>query len=255
MTTISKILHIVELTKTKFFVDIGASCHTTASESELLLDHDGWSGLMFECDKNKYPIQQQKMIGRLATVIPVKVTPDNILNILKENNVPDGFYLTLDIDGYDYFVLDKILSVYKPQLIVSEINEKIPANIKFTVKYTEGYFWDGSHYFGYSLLMLEDLLKKYGYKIDSLDWNNVILVPGVQEESISDVYSKGYLNRVGRLERFSYNLDFEPVYGMNKEEQLEFINNKFKNFVNERQVNIGYQIDGSPISFRNYIIE
>ena len=60
--------------------------------------------------------------------------------------------------------------------------------------------------------MLNDLLKRYFYKINSLDWNNVILVPGVQEESIEDVYNKGYLNRKGRLERFSYNLDFEPVY-------------------------------------------
>jgi hypothetical protein len=154
----------------------------------------------------------------------------------------------LDIDGYDYFVLDKILSTYKPQLIVSEINEKIPANIKFTVKYTEGYFWDGSHYYGYSLLMLNDLLKKYGYKINSLDWNNVILVPGVQEEKIEDVYNNGYLNREGRLEKFSYNLDFESVYNMNKENQLEFIINKFNS-------NNGYQIDGNPVLPRNYIIE
>ena len=247
MTTIGKLLHIVENSKIKFFVDIGASCHTTASESEILLEK-GWRGLMFECDPNKYPIQHQKMIGKEATVLPIKVTPDNILNILQDNNVPDGFYLTLDIDGYDYFVLDKILSTYKPQLIISEINEKIPANIKFTVKYTEGYFWDGSHYYGYSLLMLNDLLKKYGYKINSLDWNNVILVPGVQEEKIEDVYNNGYLNREGRSEKFSYNLDFESVYNMNKEKQLEFIINKFKS-------NSGYQIDGNPILPRNYIIE
>jgi len=247
MTTISKLIHMVENFQIKFFVDIGASCHTVASESEILLEQ-GWKGLMFECDPNKYSIQHEKMIGKEVTVLPIKVTPDNILNILKENNVPDGFYLTLDIDGYDYFVLDKILSTYKPQLIVSEINEKIPANIKFTVKYTEGYFWDGGHYYGYSLLMLNDLLKKYGYKINSLDWNNVILVPGVQEERIEDVYNNGYLNREGRLEKFSYNLDFESVYNMNKENQLKFINNKFSS-------NGEYQIDGNTVLTRNYIIE
>jgi hypothetical protein len=190
------------------------------------------------------------MHGKKVTVLPIKVTPDNILDILKYSNVPNEFYLTLDIDGYDYFVLEKILSVYKPQLIVSEINEKIPANIKFTVKYTEGYFWDGSHYYGYSLLMLDGLLRKYNYKINSLDWNNVILVPGLHEENIDDVYSKGYLDKEGRLERFSYNLDFEPVYSMNKKDQLEFIINKFKFIPNN-----GYQIDGNPILPRNYIIE
>ena len=96
--------------------------------------------------------------------------------------------------------------------------------------------------------MLNDLLKKYGYKINSLDWNNVILVPGVQEERIEDVYNNGYLNREGRLEKFSYNLDFESVYNMNKENQLEFIISKFNS-------NNGYQIDGNPVLPRNYIIE
>jgi hypothetical protein len=42
---------MIEETRTKFFVDIGASCDTTASESEILLEK-GWRGLMFECDPN-----------------------------------------------------------------------------------------------------------------------------------------------------------------------------------------------------------
>jgi len=173
---------------------------------------------MFECDPNKYPIQKSNMMDKDVIVIPTKVTPDNILNILKENNVPDGFYLTLDIDGYDYFVLDKILSNYKPQLIISEINEKIPHNIKFTVKYKDGY----------SILMLEDLLKKYGYEINILDFNNIVLIPGTQKENIIDVYNNGYLYREDRLKEFYYNLDFEPIYDMDKEEQLKFINDKFE---------------------------
>lgn len=177
------------------------------------------------------------------------------MGILRENNAPYDFYLTLDIDGYDFFVLDKILSEYKPQLIISEINEKIPAGVKFAVKYTEGYFWDGSHYYGYSLSMLEDLLIKYGYKINNLEWNNVILVPGTQEESISAVYSKGYLDRYDRANIYSYNSDFEEVYNMTKDKQIEFINNKFQSCINERQVKIGHQIDGNPVTYRNYILE
>ena len=45
--------------------------------------------------------------------------------------------------------------------------------------------------------MLNDLLKRYFYKINSLDWNNAVLLPGIQEDSIEDVYNKGYLNRKG----------------------------------------------------------
>lgn len=254
MSTINKLKDEILKSKSNFFVDIGASCVSEASESELLVNN-GWGGIMFECDPNKYPIQIQKMIGKNVTVLPIKVTPDNILGILKENNTPLDFYLTLDIDGYDFFVLEKILSEYKPQLIVSEINEKIPAGIKFAVKYTEGYFWDGSHYYGYSISMLEDILSKYGYKIYMLDFNNVVLVPGIQEESISDVYKNGYLNRVGRKEIFYYNDDFDPIYTMSKDDQIDFINKKFIPLENERQSSYGHQIDGSPILNRNFFIE
>jgi hypothetical protein len=254
MGTINKYFDLIKESKTKFFVDIGASCVTAASESEILVEN-GWSGIMFECDPNKYPIQIKKMNGKDIKVLPVKVTPDNILIILKENNAPLDFYLTLDIDGYDFFVLEKILSHYKPQLIISEINEKIPANIKFSVKYDEDYFWDGSHYYGYSILMLEDILTKYGYKIESLDWNNVVLVPGIQEESIEDVYNNGYLNKTDRINIYTYNLDFEPIYSLSKEEQLNFIETRFSSLTNERQGTYGHQIDGRPVTYRNYILE
>jgi hypothetical protein len=176
-----------------------------------------------------------------------KVTPDNILDLLFKNKAPLDFYLSIDIDGYDYYVLEKILTVYKPQLIISEINEKIPPPIKFTVNYNEDYFWDSSHYYGYSLAMLEELMGEYSYKIDTLDWNNVILVPGKQEEDILEIYNNGYLNRDGRKNRFSYNLDFEPIYSLKKDEQINFINEKFMN------IN-GYQLDGKPIKYRNYYI-
>ena len=90
--------------KSKYFIDIGASCSSEASQSEKLLEH-GWSGLMFECDPSKYPIQIEKMKNESVSVLTTKVNPDNILQILEENNVPDGFYLSLDIDGYDFFFL------------------------------------------------------------------------------------------------------------------------------------------------------
>jgi hypothetical protein len=253
MTTVKQHLDDISKIQSKYFIDIGASCSTEHSQSEVLLEL-GFSGLMFECDTQKFPIQFQKMMGKNVIVSPEKVTVDNILHLLESNNVPDGFYLTIDIDGYDYFVLDKILSKYKPQLIVSEINEKIPAGVKFTVEYDNDYFWDGSHYYGYSLSMLSELLEKYGYRIEELDYNNVILTPGLQVEDIKDVYERGYLNRPERKSMFYYNADFEIVYSLPKEQQLDFIRNKFLPTENERQSRLGHQIDGKKISKRNFIL-
>lgn len=254
MTTIVKISERVLNLNTKFFVDIGASCATESSESELLVNN-GWSGIMFECDQLKFNIQKEKMNGSNVTILSNKVTPENILKILSDNNTPDGFYLTLDIDGYDYFVLEKILSQYKPQVIVSEINEKIPPPVKFTVEYDPDYFWDGSHYYGYSLAMLEDLLQKYNYRILFLDYNNVVLEPGFQTESIDKIYKEGYLNKFDRPNKFYYNSDFEQIYTMDKESQLNFIRNKFISITNERQSNSGYQLDGREIVKRNFYLQ
>lgn len=260
MTTISKLIHdddFINFLKSdiKFFIDIGASCDSGYSESEILLNYN-FSGIMFDCDSgftsvgSKFHIQSEKLLNQPVKVLSDKVTPDNILEILSENNVKDGFYLSLDIDGYDFFVLDKILSKYKPRFIISEINEKIPPNIKFSVNYDSNYFWDGSHYYGYSISMLESILEKYEYKIKFLDYNNVVLVPGKQEESLTDIYNNGYLNKPDRPTKFYWNNNFEPIYALGKEEQINFIKNFFDNYDSNKS-----QIDGNKIGKRNFTLE
>ena len=53
------------------------------------------------------------------------------------------------------------LSDYRPRLICSEINEKIPPPIKFTVKYSPNHYWQGDHFYGQSISQLYKLCKKY----------------------------------------------------------------------------------------------
>jgi hypothetical protein len=240
-TVRSFVERILEL-PTHFFVDIGASDCPGESQTEILLEH-GWSGVMFECDPVKFKGLSARMAGKSVQVFQDKVTVDNILQYLKTANVPTDFYLSIDIDGYDYFVLREILKEYKPQLIVSEINEKIPPPIKFTVMYDPTYWWRGWHHFGYSLSMLEDLLPEFGYKIMELDYNNVILVPGTQTESLKDVYWNGYLGKPDKDARFYYNTDFGPIYKLPVDEQIAFINRKFKDYQGQYTINGRFQID------------
>jgi|688.fasta_scaffold420198_2 hypothetical protein len=226
MTTINKTLKKIIETKDSFFVDIGCSDVSEESQTEILIDY-GWSGVMFEYDITKFNNQKNKMGGKPVDVIHSKVTPENVLDLLKSNNVPNSFYLSIDIDGYDFYVIEKILQEYRPSIIVSEINEKIPPGVKFSVKYEEDYWWGWNHFYGYSISMLELILDKFNYKISELDYNNVVLIPGKQEESIESIYNNGYLNREGRKEIFSYNSDFEGIYTLSKNEQINFINEKF----------------------------
>jgi hypothetical protein len=245
MSTTSKILNRVLKLSTKFFVDIGASNDPNESQSEILLSN-GWSGVMFECNPEKFVPLVERMKNYPVKVISQKVTLDNIIPLLKDAGVPNDFYLSLDIDGYDFYILSKILTEYQPQLIISEINEKIPPPIKFTINYDPNYWWDVSHFYGYSISMLEDIK---GYKVESLDFNNVIMTPGVQEIPLSDIYNNGYWNMAKREYnpynrsnashgRPSYNEDFDPIYTMSYDDQIKFINEKFKKFAGK------YTIDG-----------
>lgn len=238
MNTIRKMGGLVDSLVVKFFVDIGASDNYQESQTEPLLE-SGWSGVMFEVDPVKYQGLSDRMRGKAVNVSNIRIDPDNIVASLEKFNVPDGFLLALDIDGYDLFVLEAILLKYRPSIIISEINEKIPPPVSFTVIPSSAYKWGGNHFYGYSLQALGPLLKKFGYKIHLLDYNNVVLVGGTQAENLSEVYKIGYLNQPDRRRQFFYNADFEPIYSMSPQEMKKFCVSKFAEYAGQYKIEIG----------------
>ncbi len=102
----------------------------------------------------------------------------------------------IDIDGYDYFVLDELLSSFRPAIICAEINEVIPPPIKFTVKLHPSYVWGENHFLGQSICQLSLLCKKYDYILVELHYNNAFLVPKELNPftplTPEDAYIKGY---------------------------------------------------------------
>jgi hypothetical protein len=121
--------------KNRFYVDIGAGDGESMSNTFPLINN-GWAGLAIEGGN----ISFAHLANRYAVFTKISlsqqlVTPHNILSLLAGHDTPKRFgFLSLDIDGYDHFVLDKILSAYRPDLICTEINERIPPPIKFAVK-------------------------------------------------------------------------------------------------------------------------
>lgn len=234
MNTARKFKHIIDQSSVKFFVDIGASNDIRESQTEFLLS-EGWQGVAFEGDLEKATGLQRRLPS--LKVVNGFVTPENVLNLFEKHEVPKkGFYLSLDIDGYDYHVLTAILQEYKPDVVISEINEKIPTPIRFSVKYSPSYHWDGSHFYGYSIMMAEDFLR-YGYAIHDLDFNNVILLSSGYKAIIADsiprkdmalrAYERGYKNKPGRREFFPWNADMDHLLEIDTDKVREFLRNKF----------------------------
>ena len=161
----------------KTAVDIGAGNGVRWSNSYALLKR-GWKVLGVEADPEKY-----KLLSRVYSKFPrarachSSANLENIHSLLQDAAVENNFaVLCLDIDGNDYWILDAILRRFRPALIVTEINEKIPPPIRFAVKYDPD-FSLRHHFYGYSIATLADLCARHGYGILQVEYNNAFIAP------------------------------------------------------------------------------
>lgn len=150
--------HIFEKlgTTNKFFVDIGAGDYGNAemSNTKQLILH-GWNGLSFDADDH----------GK-ENIIKEFVTPFNIVPLLDKHKCHTLFdFLNIDIDSFDYDVLESVLKGYRPNLICVEYNATLPVNSTIKLAYEEGYFWKDSNKYGFSFGAGMHLFKNYGYTV------------------------------------------------------------------------------------------
>ena len=208
-------------------VDIGAGNGVRWSNSYALL-LSGWKALGIEADPRKYALLKKAYANFPdARASNALADPQNIGTLLREFGVEKNFgVLCLDIDGNDYWVLDAILSAFRPGLVVTEINENIPPPFRFAVKFDPD-FQLRYHFYGYSIAALEDLCRKHNYGILELEYNNAFLAPAelgaAKFRPAETVYKQGYLDRPERQQRFASNLDMEAVHSLSPEEGMRFL--------------------------------
>jgi len=218
-----------------YTIDIAAGDGVTMSNTYALFKK-GYKGLGVEFDAHKfYRLAFNYRNFSEVQLAKCMVTPLNILSLFAGYQVPEkpGF-LSLDIDGYDHFVLDVLLSKYRPTLICVEINEKIPPPIKFTVKFDPSYRWVEDHFYGQSISQLHTLCEKYKYSLINLHYNNAFLVPSElnygKALSPEEAYSQGYLNKKDRKQKFPYNSNLEILHNMKPIEAKEHLNQFFQKY-------------------------
>ncbi|HKP47843.1 MAG TPA: class I SAM-dependent methyltransferase [Pyrinomonadaceae bacterium] len=212
-------------------VDIGAGNGVRWSNSYALV-LEGWKALGIEADPGKY-----ELLSHVYEAFPNaracrrRVQPQHINELLAAFGIERDFsVLCLDVDGNDYWILNAILSQYRPRLIVTEINEKIPPPIRFVVKYDEN-FRLRHHFYGYSISALEDLCRRHSYGILRLEYNNAFIAPlelGGEFINAESAYDNGYRNRTDRRKRFALNFDVDAVLSMPPERAIEFMRQFYK---------------------------
>lgn len=137
----------------KFYVEFGAEdgsqCNTHA-----LKQFGNFSGVLFDM---KYENPNINLYRK-------EITTDNVVNIFQHYNVPQTFdLLSIDIDSYDFYVLQVILTHYKPRVFVCEYNAThLPTEDKVVLK--DNVIMNGN-YFGASILAFYNLGVKFNYSL------------------------------------------------------------------------------------------
>lgn len=146
---INKILKEIDTTN-KVAVEFGALDALT--DNTFLLKRCGWK---------VYQINSEQLTPNIHKAF---ITAENINQVFSDLGVPQEFdVLSIDIDYNDYWVWKAL--TYSPRLVVIEHNASIPPDEARTVPYDPKAGWDGTNYFGASLLALERLGKEKDYSL------------------------------------------------------------------------------------------
>jgi len=163
-------------TTNKTFVEFGVQDGLESNCHYLLFN--GWNGLWLEGNKKSFKKLQKCFEKPLSTkrlnAINAFITADNINKLIGEEGKINGEIdlLSIDIDGNDYWVWEKI-SCINPRVVVIEYNSKFPPPCEYVMEYNPSHIWDGSDNSGASLKSLELLGKRLGYILVGTNRNGV----------------------------------------------------------------------------------
>ncbi len=140
-----------------------------SNTTNLIVNH-GWEGLLFEANgKNVQTATEFYTKSKDTFIFPPKivqawVTAENVNDLISKNDFEGEIdFLSLDMDGMDYWIL-KTLEVVRPRVIMLEYHEEFGFE-SVTVPYQPQFdrTEKDMRYFGASLPAFAKLLKEKGY--------------------------------------------------------------------------------------------
>ncbi|MCX6181560.1 MAG: hypothetical protein NT150_06505 [Bacteroidetes bacterium] len=166
---IQYLLKHVKINK-KIFIEFGVETYSEANTRFLLLK-DNWKGMVIDGSKEHMDfLKSQEMYWQHElTAVAQFITADNINDIFKQNGFTGEIgILSIDIDGNDYWVWDKIDTV-DPAIVVAEYNSTFGSKHAITIPCIPDFYRTNYHhsnlYWGCSLKALNVLAEKKGYAL------------------------------------------------------------------------------------------
>ena len=180
------ILEIMDRIKLKngYFVEFGVG--DGLENNTIILLASEWSGAWFGGQNLAFNTKHSKKL----LFNKVWITKDNIVQLYKSLN-KDADLISLDLDGNDIYLVEKLLSdsIARPKVFIVEYNGKFPPNIKFRIDYDDKHSWNKNDYFGASLLSFYEVFNKHGYRLVccNLSGANAFFVLNEYAENFSDI--------------------------------------------------------------------
>jgi len=151
----------------KYFVEFGAADGIKDSNTFFLRKSKGWNGLLLDCQYENKEINLHKRI----------LTKSNIASVFSEFYVPENFdFLSVDIDGNDFWLLNEILKKYSPRMIMVETNVRFNPEADLVQKYNDDWYWTGSGWYGCSPRAMAKMAAKHGYVPVYMHLDDMILL-------------------------------------------------------------------------------
>jgi hypothetical protein len=96
------------------------------------------------------------------------INKENINQIINKHFLNENIdFLSIDVDGIDYYLLEEIN--FSPKLICIEYNHWYGPNRSVTIPYDRHFVWNSDYYSGASLLALTKLANKKNYHLIAID--------------------------------------------------------------------------------------
>jgi len=149
--------HIGTATEPPFFVEFGFSSatdrthHSNTANLEL---HQGWRGVLFDCNHANAAMGLRREL----------ITTDTVVDVFSRHNVPAGLdYVSIDIDSCDLWVMRRIMAAFKPRVVSVEYNCHFTAKQVITFPDACKGPWRHDRIYGASLLALVTAAREFGY--------------------------------------------------------------------------------------------
>jgi len=181
--------------KNGYFVEfgVGPAGDCTIEESGLecncrLLLQNGWRGLFM--DGNIYPAE--------FCVQNERITALNIDRLLKKYHVPlEPDLMSIDVDGQDFWIW--MATSYRPRIVIIEYNPSLHIDESCVMPFDISYIWDGTQYYGASLLALHKLGESKGYTLVYANGVNAFFVRTDLISNATEFNYESVYNYRGRL--------------------------------------------------------